>query len=233
MNQNSRLNCYGKWLIQLREGVPDSREPFNKYLIEAVGMRKWLYTFPELRAGFSTMFEDMSRPLVLDVGCYWGNTVVEMAVHNPGINVLGLDLKYKRVVKSCRKIKREKVSNAKIAVCSIQELMTLLPGHSVSGILIFFPDPWEKKRHEKNRYLNESFFREITTKLTGQGFIWLKTDHKDYFDCSTVVAQSCGFMPAGDFPVHTIVEREYRTQFEETFIRQEKPVYQEIYVKKK
>lgn len=227
----TRRNINGQRLIKLRAGVKLGLNPHNPYLFEAVGLRDLLYTFPELEEGFSTLYQDMARPLVLDVGCYYGNTVVELALNNPGINVLGLDLKYKRVVKSCRKIRRAKVTNAKIAICEAQQLISILPDSSLNGICVFFPDPWRKSRHEKFRYLSLPFFNRIYPKVRENGFIWLKTDNTEYFqEVSQVVARS-NFTVTNQLPENSIIPLPYKTLFEDLFIKQNLDIHQMIIVK--
>ncbi len=234
MEQEKRLtrrNINGRWLVQLRAGIAGSLVPNNHYLLEAVELRALLYTLPELEQGFSSIFAGMPRPLVLDAGCYFGDTVVELAAFNPGIDVLGLDLKYKRVVKSCRKIKRAGLTNAKIAICDILDLLPILPEHSIDGICVFFPDPWRKNRHEKYRFLNRYFFKEMFTRLTDDGFIWFKTDHKDYFEEAAVAAVENNFTAVRHLPGNKIAERHYKTIFEELFHRQNLTTYEMIFKK--
>ena len=122
---------YGSWLIRSRGGVICTKMPHNPYMFEAVKLQGLLYTIPELEREFPDIFENPALPLVLEVGCYMGHTVMELAEHNPGINVLGLDIKYKRVVKSVRKIERSRLPNAKIALCDVMELLPILKEHSV------------------------------------------------------------------------------------------------------
>ena len=219
------LKSYGNWLIQLREKGTLSFSPHNRYLFEAAELKGLLYTRPELIKEIPDIFENPSLPLVMDVGCYMGDTVVELAKYNKGINVLGLDLKYKRVVKSCRKIIKEKLSNAKIAICDVQDVVPLLPEGWLDGMFIFFPDPWLKGRHEKYRYLNERFLKEVASKLSDRGFIWLKTDHKKYFDELKAIAHRCRFSIIDPLPGN-IEPREYKTIFEDIFKKQGKPIYQ-------
>ncbi len=218
---------YGIWLIRSREGVIGTKTPHNPYMFEAVKLQGLLYTIPELEREFPDIFENPTLPLVLEVGCYMGHTVMELAEHNPGINVLGLDIKYKRVVKSVRKIKAARLSNAKIALCDVLELLPILPEHSVYGMFIFFPDPWIKGRHEKHRYLKEHFFSLACSRLAAGGFIWLKTDHKKYFDEITSTAQQYNFSVIDRLP-GKIAQREYRTLFENTFTEKKIPFYQVI-----
>lgn len=230
MNINAnkyRGASYGKKLIQLRENHPLSLTHKNPYIFEAAELRGLLYTLPELTMDFRGIFENPSLPLVLDVGCYMGHTVIELAKHNREINVLGLDIKYKRVVKSCRKIKEEQLTNAKIAICDVQEVLSLLPDEGLFGMFAFFPDPWIKRRQQKHRYLNEQFFRGTFAKLSDPGFIWIKTDNKEYFDEIKSVVGPSGFSIIHRLP-GTIEPREYRTVFENIFTRQNITVNQLI-----
>jgi tRNA (guanine-N7-)-methyltransferase len=225
-------NAYAKWLIKLRRGEKPHFMPVNKYLLEATKLEDLLYTLPELTGRFPApgIFQKPSLPLVLDVGCYFGHTVVELGLHNPGLNVLGLDIRYKRVVKSCWKIQKENLTNAKVAMCDVQALLPVLPEQSTAGIFIFFPDPWMKNRHEKHRYLNEKFFRDVHSRLTDDGFVWLKTDHKDYYEAVAEFAPRNGFTIIDRLP-ETIARRDYRTIFEGLFTEQKLPIYR-LFIRK-
>ena len=94
-------------------------------------------------------------------------------------------------------------------------------------MFIFFPDPWIKDRHEKHRYLNERFFSEVFSKLSNQGFIWLKTDHKEYYDETITIVKKYNFSIIDRLP-DKIQQREYKTTFEDLFTRQNKTIYQLI-----
>ncbi len=235
MNENKEANeygvsQYGRWLIQLRNGEKPRLNQTNNYLFEAVRLTGLLYTLPEIKKEYPNIFENPPLPLVLEIGCYLGHNVVELAGNNPGINVLGIDIKFKRVVKSCDKIKKEGVTNAKIALCDIRDLMAVLPEKSVFGMCIFFPDPWIKGRHKKFRYLIEEFFEDAFSKLTDDGFIWLKTDHKDYYEDALGYAQQLNYEVIDRLP-GKVAQREYKTVFENIFIEQDLPVYR-LMVKK-
>jgi tRNA (guanine-N(7)-)-methyltransferase len=220
-------HIYGIWLIRSREGVIGTKMTHNPYMFEALKLQGLLYTIPELEREFPDIFENPALPLVLEVGCYMGHTVMELVEHNPGINVLGLDIKYKRVVKSVRKIKRARLPNAKIALCDVMELLPILPEHSVYGMFIFFPDPWIKGRHEKHRYLKEHFFSLASSRLAEGGFTWIKTDQKKYFDEIIAAAKQYNFSEINRLP-DKIAQREYRTIFESTFKERKTPYYQAI-----
>lgn len=201
----------------------------NPYIAKAKEFTRTglLYTLGEFEKKYPGMFPNPGLPLILDIGCYMGITVVELGKYNKGINVLGIEIKYKRVVKSCTKITREGLENCKIAICDVRELISILPENCLSGAFIFFPDPWQKTKQKKHRLLTRSFFKDIRPKLKENGFIWFKTDDKDYFGAVTKNIEK-SYFTIGDSLPGTIADREYKTLFEEMFIRQNDPIYQMI-----
>jgi tRNA (guanine-N7-)-methyltransferase len=57
----------------------------------------------------------------------------------------------------------------------------LLPPHSASALHVYFPDPWPKKKHRKNRLVNERFPKIARAALTPDGIVFFRTDDGDYF----------------------------------------------------
>lgn len=220
----------GNILIRLRRGETiDIINPYNRYLHEAAHLTNLLYTRPEIEETFPGIFENPSLPILLEIGCYMGETVAEIGKRNSDINILGVDIKYKRVVKSCLRIKREKIANAKIVISDARELLTILPDHSLWGILAFFPDPWQKLKHEKNRFLSDYFFETASRKLTDGGFIWVKTDNHAYFKGVQKRALDFDFTIIDSLPFPgRLVGENYRTFFEQLFEKLKKPIYQLI-----
>jgi len=202
----------------------------NPYILAARDLEGILYTLSELHASFPHIFNLTSRPIILDIGCYLGGTVIELARENPGINVLGIDLKFKRVVKSCRKIQRAGLLNSKIVIGDAADVLTLLPENAISGVLIFVPDPWTKRKQRKNRLLDSVFLELLWTKLEAGGFLWLKSDNREYYSTVSAAALSTGFSMSSSFPGE-IVPGPYRTIFEKLFISQGKPIYQAFFYK--
>jgi tRNA (guanine-N7-)-methyltransferase len=50
----------------------------------------------------------------------------------------------------------------------------------LSGIHIFFPDPWPKKKHQKRRLIKEPFLSELAKCLKPGGYFYAATDWEDY-----------------------------------------------------
>jgi tRNA (guanine-N7-)-methyltransferase len=58
----------------------------------------------------------------------------------------------------------------------------LLPRESASAVHIYFPDPWPKRRHWKNRLIDEPFTEVLRAALAPQGIVCLRTDDPPYFE---------------------------------------------------
>jgi tRNA G46 methylase TrmB len=55
------------------------------------------------------------------------------------------------------------------------------PGE-IDFLYLFFPDPWPKKAHWRNRFVTEEMLREIAPLLKRGGVFHIKTDHAGYFE---------------------------------------------------
>lgn len=228
----------GTIIDSLRKGekAPDRHE--NPYLSEAITLADYLFTQDELKKKYPSLFLDMSKQLVLEVGCYMGKNVVELALQNQELNILGIDITYKRVVKAARKLKRLDIENGKIAICDgTAFLKDIVPNESLHGVCIFFPDPWPKDRHEKNRLLKKEFIEHLFHKLSPKGFFWFKTDHEQYFLETNKMVLASGFIAddaAGGDPLEqprTIHGGPYETAFQKLFTGKGVPFYHRVYLK--
>ena len=63
---------------------------------------------------------------------------------------------------------------------AIEIIENYFSDNSLDEILIFFPDPWPKKKHEKRRILNEFSLNMFINKLKDNGLIHFATDHINY-----------------------------------------------------
>ncbi len=63
----------------------------------------------------------------------------------------------------------------------VRILLDYIPDNFFDKIIILFPDPWPKARHEKRRLLNEVNIKLIIRTLKKEGIMYTATDVKDYF----------------------------------------------------
>ncbi|HTA95167.1 MAG TPA: hypothetical protein VK769_03505, partial [Verrucomicrobiae bacterium] len=99
-----------------------------------------------------------SQPLEVELGCGDASFLVEYARRNPERNFIGVERLLGRISKLDRKGRRNELANLRgVRIESSYFLQFLLPPHSAAALHVYFPDPWPKKRHHKNRLINENF----------------------------------------------------------------------------
>ena len=121
-------------------------------------------------------------PLVMDVGCGSGNFIVEAARLNPQTRFIGVELKYKRLVRAAEKTKKRGLTNLRFLQAPAESLGEWIAGETADRIHVQFPDPWPKKKHRKKRMLNETGMRSFLLLLKPGGTLRFKTDHREYFE---------------------------------------------------
>ena len=124
----------------------------------------------------------------MELGCGDASFLVEYARRNPERNFIGVERLLGRISKLDKKGRRAELTNLRgVRIESSYFLKYLLPPHSISALHIYFPDPWPKLRHRKNRLVNENFRALARAALAPGGNIYLRTDDEDYFSQMTEV----------------------------------------------
>ncbi|MGH7952537.1 MAG: tRNA (guanosine(46)-N7)-methyltransferase TrmB [Limisphaerales bacterium] len=157
-----------------------------------------------------------TRPLEIELGCGDASFLIELARQNPEKNFIGVERLLGRISKLDRKGRRAGLTNLRgVRIESSYFLQYLLPPRSADALHIYFPDPWPKKKHRKNRLVNELFPQLAQNALAADGKIYLRTDDADYFAQMTEV-----FGASKDFQkVETPVAlAELFTDFEKEFL---------------
>jgi tRNA (guanine-N7-)-methyltransferase len=63
---------------------------------------------------------------------------------------------------------------------AVEVLRECLPEGAIDEVVIFFPDPWPKKRHQKRRLIQPAFVAVLARALRPGGRLRLATDWADY-----------------------------------------------------
>ena len=61
-----------------------------------------------------------------------------------------------------------------------ENLKKCIPEKSISKIFIIHPDPWPKRKHHKNRLINDRFIEVLSEILKPDGRLEIATDHSEY-----------------------------------------------------
>ncbi len=120
-------------------------------------------------------------PLVLEIGCGTGTSTLAMAQEEPGLDVIAVEVYKRGLAQLLSAIDREGVTNIRLIRGDGVDVLThmLTPG-SLTGVRVFFPDPWPKARHHKRRLLQPDIVALIADRLRPGGIFHAATDHQGY-----------------------------------------------------
>lgn len=127
------------------------------------------------------LFPDQ-RPLEVELGSGDGSFLARWAALHPARNFLGVERLLGRLRKLDRKAQRGGLTNLRLMRIEAGYFLEyLLPAQSVDTLHLYFPDPWPKRKHRKNRLVNARFAELTARILAPQGIVYLRTDDADYF----------------------------------------------------
>ena len=123
-----------------------------------------------------------NQPLEVELGCGDASFLVNYPKLHPERNFIGVERLLGRIRKLDRKGRRAGLTNLRgVRIESAYFLEYLLPKNSAVALHIYFPDPWPKRKHLKNRLINERFPQLAQQALAPGGIVFLRTDDQNYF----------------------------------------------------
>ncbi len=122
------------------------------------------------------------HPLEVELGAGDGSFLAAYAQAHPETNFLGVERLLGRLRKIDRKGRRAGLRNLRLVRMEASYVAQyLLPKESVQSFHIYFPDPWPKRRHWKNRLITENFTEILRAALVFGGAVYVRTDNREYF----------------------------------------------------
>lgn len=180
------------------------------------------------REHFAERMPESPENLVLEIGSHFGEVILQMAEDEKNHAFLGMDITLKRVVKLAQKAKDSSLQNLTSLLCNARGLDRVFEDGELDAVLVFFPDPWaKKKRQKKNRLLQPDFLKVLARKLKDDGYFWFKTDCEPYKEEVHEALAAAGWRsvetPSG------LAARIYTSRFERTFRDQGLPTYASVW----
>ncbi|MGL4831570.1 MAG: tRNA (guanosine(46)-N7)-methyltransferase TrmB [Propionibacteriaceae bacterium] len=148
-------------------------------------------------------FEEMygrPAPLYIELGSGRGETALAIASAHPDCNYLAFEVFIPGVASSLIGVRDAGLSNVRFAIIDgAAALRQIVPDRSVRELRVFFPDPWQKKRHAKRRLIQTAFATEVARVLEPGGKFFIATDWEDYaLHARDVLDQHPGFTNSYD-----------------------------------
>ncbi|MGY4710637.1 tRNA (guanosine(46)-N7)-methyltransferase TrmB [Mycolicibacterium sp. CBM1] len=120
-------------------------------------------------------------PVVLEIGCGTGTSTVAMAQDEPDIDVVAAEVYRRGLAQLLGAVDRTGVTNIRLVRGDgVDVLERMFPTSSLTGVRVFFPDPWPKSRHHKRRLLKPTNIALIADRLRPGGVLHAATDHAGY-----------------------------------------------------
>jgi tRNA (guanine-N7-)-methyltransferase len=152
--------------------------------------RTWARLWPELGVNVgphppgrldTVAWFGRSAPIVLEIGCGTGLSTAAMAAEEPHIDVVAVEVYKRGLAQLLGAIDREQITNIRlIRGHGLDVLEHMFGTESLTGVRVFFPDPWPKSRHHKRRLFAPGTVDLIADRLKRGGILHVATDHQDY-----------------------------------------------------
>lgn len=120
-------------------------------------------------------------PRCLEIGFGAGEVIGSLAEANPAVDYLGVEVHRSGIGRLLLRAEAGALTNLRV-ICAdaVDVLQDHVPDDSFDEVLVFFPDPWHKKRHQKRRLIEARFVAMVTAKLRAGGTLRLATDWQGY-----------------------------------------------------
>lgn len=184
--QQQQVKCLPPWNRPPREQKRDSR------VRQHVNPLASLYQQPTFLAENwpKHEFDDLARPLHLDIGCGRGGFLLDMAKHDTTKNYLGLEIRpsvyqyaFDRIEKHGLRGRLTYVGcNVNVDLERILGLYQQQGGGPLETVSIQFPDPHFKSKHAKRRVVTPGLVLTLAKFMPESSKAFIQSDVKDVLD---------------------------------------------------
>ena len=184
----------------------------------------------EWKGKWKEHFKNKENPIHLELGCGKGQFISQLAVENPNINYIAIDLidamlgLAKRNVEKEYKENNRETDNIILVRYDIERILQILDKQDkIERIYINFCNPWPKGKHRKKRLTHTRQLEKYKTFLAQDGEIYFKTDDDGLFNASLGYFEESGFtILKKTYDLHTepIWENNIETEHEKMFSEQ-------------
>lgn len=118
--------------------------------------------------------------VVLDIGFGHGESTIQMAINQPDIDVIAVEVHTPGVVTLLDSVVQNEVDHIRVVHGDLLPFLDRIPEESLAGVRVYFPDPWPKARQAHRRLLAPDVITALTDRLHPGGELHVATDMADY-----------------------------------------------------
>src|ERR1700751_4743621 len=120
-------------------------------------------------------------PRTLEIGFGNGENLAALARAHPERDFLGVEVHRPGVGRLLHILDSQGLTNVRL-ICAdaVEGLAQQIVPQWLQEVLVFFPDPWPKKRHHKRRLVQRPFAQLLAERLASGGVLRIATDWQPY-----------------------------------------------------
>lgn len=134
----------------------------------------------DLRSLFADTPNGSDAPMTLEIGFGMGDSLLEMAKNAPNTNFVGIEVHEPGIGRLVLLADEMGLHNLKVINGDAIALLDHLPDEHLDTVQLYFPDPWQKKRHYKRRFVTHDRMAKVARVLTTGGKFHAATDWEHY-----------------------------------------------------
>ena len=133
-----------------------------------------------------------TAPLTLEIGFGNGESLLALAAAHPERDYVGIEVHRPGIGHLLLRAEELRLANVR-AICrdAVEVLQQCVAPGSLAEVLLYFPDPWPKKRHHKRRIVQPAFLALVASRLLPGGVLRMATDWQPYAEHMLETASAC------------------------------------------
>jgi len=130
-------------------------------------------------------------PVILEIGSGMGESTAALAAAAPGVDHVAVEVYQPGLAQLLMRIRDLGLTNLRLLRGDAVQLLRehVEPG-SLTGIRVYFSDPWPKRRHHKRRLIQPAFVALAASRLRPGGTLHLATDLAHYAEWMRQVCEA-------------------------------------------
>lgn len=124
--------------------------------------------------------DNPNSEFLIEVGCGKGEQILHRAINNPEKQYIACEVFKNSLEKIAKEIKKHNIKNLKLYYEDARILLENLQADSVDTVMVLYPDPWPKSKHNKRRIVNQELLDLTYRIIKPEGKLILATDITDY-----------------------------------------------------
>ncbi|MCB1735806.1 MAG: tRNA (guanosine(46)-N7)-methyltransferase TrmB [Gammaproteobacteria bacterium] len=174
-------------------------------------------------------------PVTLEIGFGNGEAMATMAAAAPELNFIGIEVHRPGVGHLLLKVEEIGLTNVRaINHDAVEVVRDFIPEQALDRVLVWFADPWPKKKHHKRRIIQLAFVELLRSRLKPGCILHLATDWQNYAEHQLEVMDAAPGWENAAGPGNYSAKPDYRpeTKFERRGLKLGHGVWDLVYRRK-